>query len=370
MAETTAPVVPASPAPVTAPVPPAQSAVPNAANPSAENLNSEQVKVRLAASDRARLAAPAEQTSPAPAEAPTPAESTAPETPVTPETQAEGEEPADVLSNLASLDPKTRQLVEAEWEKRKLYNQDKIDKRIGKVTAEKMAAQQAALSAQQELNALRAQQVQSQPTGPLPLEQIQDMNGLGRLHQEARQTIRDVERLLARDDIANGVQIGEKVWTKADLVEAKFNAQSALEDQIPARARFIQQREQATQAAIEKFPFLKDPASPEYAEAQAMFQNPEYAWLRNAPNAVEIVGTYLVGKKHLTAAHVATVKPTQNPPSSQTATSSMGLAARVAPEQRANTQVTAALETLKKKGSVNSSDVRAYLKQLDLAKQR
>ena len=333
--------------------PPAPPAQPSAES-SVGNLTSAQARQILRANaDAAKTPAPtAEQTTPAATapETPSATQVTTTETPATTEETAHAEPeatPEDVLSKLTSLDPKTKQLVEAALEERKRHNQEQIDKRIGKITAKAKAdieamAQRAQLAEQ----ALRQQMSQAQPAQsppanqpPLPstVSQAENFDHLNRVANDAKQTIRQVEALLYRDDISQGVQIGDRVWSKAELVEAKLNAQATLEDHIPVRARFLQARDQQAQQALQKFPFLNDSSTPEFAEAQAMFRSPQYGWLKQIPNALDFVGNYLVGKKAAQDQQVTkTMTQKPRPSSDQTAVTSASAATpRVAPDARA-----------------------------------
>ncbi|MFZ9959961.1 MAG: hypothetical protein ACO3GP_06180, partial [Candidatus Limnocylindrus sp.] len=153
-----------------------------------------------------------------------------------------------------------------------------------------------------------------------------------------------------------------------------INAEKTLEDDIPARTQFLQQRNQAQQLAYEKFPFLKDKSTPEYVAAQqAYLQMP---WLKNLPNAEWIIGVQIEGLKALQAKEKGKAKPTKapviassKPPSSQTVATSGSSESRVPASTKSATQVEALRQHLSKKGGVTTNEAVQFLLAREAAKQ-
>lgn len=386
--------VPTTPAP-SQPAAPAQTSVEIPKG----NVSSASLRQFLVKQDQARSAAPAEPVAP-PVTAPvTPAAPTEPQAtepvasatpspasteppPTEPPAQAETFEieGEDVLSHTASLDPATKALVEKDWKERKKHIQEQINKRLGKITADKKLAEQQAAQYAMEMARLRAQ-VPQQPVAPqapqapastLPLSEINDAQGLNRLVSEAKQTIRECDALLYSDGINNGVQLGNRTFSKQEIIQAKMNAQTVLDEQIPVRARFLQAREQAAVAAAQKFPFLRNPASPEFQEVVRLSQHPDFAAVRESPYALDIISTYVMSRRP--AAPVVAPPPPPRPvpraPGDQTAISTNGV---VTPRADPAARTAAAMEAEKKdlvgKGNVSSASARAYLKKLDQSRQ-
>jgi hypothetical protein len=377
--------------------PPAASEQTRAAPESADNVSSAQVRQSLRASEAARLAqtpAPAETVAPvAPAatEASTttqPAEEVAATTTETtanpPATEAPNEPtdpaetPDDVLSQLSSLDPKSREIAEKAIAAFKERNQEKINKRIGKEVAKRGELERKLQEAQIREQALSSQiqrpaeQAAPPPTNlpGIPLSNIHTPQELVKLQQEAKQTIRFVDQALDRDDIDQGIQVGDRVFTKAELKERRFEARVVLEDQIPQRAAFLQQRDQAVQAAIEKFPFYKDDKSPEFKRAQEIIK--ESPALRNAPHYLEIVGKLVLGEQALEARKTAAATtppkaaPKPKPPGDQTVSgAAAGGIERTAPGTRAEQALLAEREKIVANGNATSATVRQFLKKQD-----
>lgn len=334
--------------------------------------------------DLAAKAPPPTATVPPPAETPAttqpvenqpvndsaPVEATPTDTPQSTEAQPVEAMPESVLSNLSSLDPETRKWVEKAVDEFKNNQQAQIDKRIGKERAKRGETERIAEQALQEVQALRAQLSQSQqqvpPISPAsPLAQVQDLNTLQAKRNEAINVAGIVDDALAMYPSAEKITLEGKEWNRADLVDLRRNARELLTKDIPARQTFLQQRDQANSNALKSFPFLSDPASPEYARAAQIIRENNH-WLQHQPNALQMVAIQVEGEKALaarrTAPPVTTNKPAApapRPSSDQVATTVSSAPERVSGEGR----VKQAMESIEKKvsGSSNMSGAQARL---------
>lgn len=382
---------------------PQQSAATNggvttANNEVGENMTGSSVRAMLFQRDMARQAAPvnsaevqatpeAENAEPATNQPAEDATQNAPETD-TPEATGgetpEGDDgvPDDVLSQLSSLDPKNRLLFQRALEESRKRDQEKIDKRIGKERAKRGAIEQQLKEAQIREQTLSAQIRQPQQQTPQatpafdanqPLGDVQTPEALQQRAKEAKETVRFVNDILDSEGIEQGVEINGKVWSKAELKAARRNAQITLEDHVPLRAQFFQQRQNSVTQAIEKYPFMKDEASAGYAKAQAIITNPQYRWLRDVPNAAELLGTLVEGemavesrKKAQTAPARQTAALRPRPASDQTVSSAVGAGGdRTTGASRGLNAVAAELARLNEKGNVTGSELRDFLKRKD-----
>lgn len=311
------------------------------------------------------------------------------------EAQAEQIEQAEVPSEITSEVSETAQAESAEVEAPEAQAEEgqtedvpsqdispdlkkKIDKRIGKEVAKRKALE--AQLNELKLQVQATQQNQSQtpppvvplPQGAPPLAQIEDINGLTALQQQAREAKRFAQEQLDRDDF-EPVRVGDTVLDRKALKTIVRNAEKTLEDEIPQRAQFLQQRHQAQQLAFEKFPFLKDKSSPEYVQAQqAYIQMP---WLKNLPNADWIIGVQIEGLKALQAKDRKAGKPAKpsapfstKPPSGQSVVSSSG-DARTPSGQRAAQTLEALRSQMSKSGGVSANQAAQFLLARELAKQ-
>lgn len=383
---------------------PQQSAATNggvttANNEVGENMTGSSVRAMLFQRDMARQAAPvnsaevqatpeAENAEPATTQPAEDATQTAPETDTPEATEGETPEgddgvPDDVLSQLSSLDPKHRLLFQRAIEESRKRDQEKIDKRIGKERAKRGAIEQQLKEAQireQTLSAQIRQPQQQQPPQATPafdanqpLADVQTPEALQQRAKEAKDTVRFVNDILDSDGIENGVEIHGKVWSKAELKAARRNAQITLEDHVPMRAQFFQQRQNSVTQAIEKYPFMKDEASTGYAKAQALITNPQYRWLKDVPNAAEILGNLVEGEMAVEARKKAQAAPARQaaalrprPASDQTVSSAVGAGGdRTTGASRGLNAVAAELARLNEKGNVTGGELRDFLKRKD-----
>mgnify|MGYP003656294359 CR=1 FL=1 len=287
---------------------------------------------------------------PAPADLPeaeTPEATATPAAPEANETEGEAEPEVkadDVLSpESQTLDQKTKEKI-----------QKRIDKEVGKRKAleaqlEQVKSQQEALAAQ--LQQSQQQQAATPPVAPIanaPLPDIKDPASLVEYRNQAKQTVRWAEEALDRDDIDQGIQVGEKVLSKAEVKAIMRNARVALEDKIPAQQEFFQQqaqvetrRQQVWTAAVTKMPFLADKDNQEVTQTVNYLRQSNPALL-SSPNAAWDVGLMILGARALMAQNkpadaekpkaASTPPPALKPkaPSDQTVTSTTATAPRTA----------------------------------------
>ena len=256
--------------------------------------------------------------------------------------------------------------------------QKKIDKRIGKEVAKRKALE-ARLGELEAALGQRTQQAeesvqQPAPAQPLPsnvpLAQIEDFNSLQTLQQQAREAKRFAQEQLDRDDF-EPVRVGDTVLGKQELKAILRNAEKTLEDDIPARANFLTQKQQAQQVAHQMFPYLKDRTAPEYVLAQqALSQMP---WMKNLPNADWIIGVQIEGLKALEAKKAKTGSKPQpaistRPPASQGLVSSAGGEVRTPSATKSANQIEALRSQMSKKGGVTANEAAAFLLAKEKAK--
>lgn len=292
----------------------------------------------------------------------------------------EGETQVEPVQTEAAGEPEAKAAEETEAEAENVLSpepdtldpklQKKIDRRIGKEVAKRKELER-------RLNELQGQLLerQSQPAGAkeetpivalpggvMPLANINEVQGLVQLQQQAKEAVRWAEAQL--DAETPEVQIEGHTYTRADLKGIIRNAKVTLEDHIPARYQFLTAKQQSQQAAYERYPFLKDRTSEEYVQAQTAYQ--QYPWLRNLPNADEIIGRQIMGAKYevilaeeakkktaKTAAKAPPPKPTSDHASVSSADTSVG---RVPAQTRSKQQLTALSEQVKAKGAVSGRE--------------
>lgn len=274
-----------------------------------------------------------------------------------PETEEEKE---DVLSKKTSSDKETR-------------IREKVQKRVDEEVAKRKALEERIANLESSLKKAETEKANPpppMPKGTMPLAEHTTLDSLRQYHEQAKQAARWAKDQLARDDIGEGVQVGDKVLDRNQIREVLRKAEIAIEDQIPARTNFLVAKEQASKQAVEMFPFLKDSNSEDYhAAVQAYRLNP---WLQDLPNADFIVGVQVEGLKALRARQEAASKPkvekpkpksipTAKPSGDQTAVSSGTSTPRVPSTTAAKSALDAQREKLRSKGAVTASEAAALL---------
>lgn len=317
----------------------------------------------------------------------TQAEQTAPaETPV--ETTASPETALPDSAVEGDAEPEAKAEGEAEPEN-DVHSQDispelkkKIDKRIGKEVAKRKALEAKVNELTLAMQQAQAQQAQTPtppvpivplPQGTVPLAQIDNVAELGKLHQQAKEAKRFAQEQLDNDNF-EPFKLGETVVDRAALKAIIRNADKTLEDDIPARANFLQAKNQAQQAAFEKFPFLKDKSAPEYVQAQQAYL--AMPWLKNLPNSDWIIGVQIEGLKALEAKEKSKAKSaakpsvpmSKTPPAAQALVSSTGSDSRSASSSKTATQLEAMRNQMSKSGGVTANQAAQYLLAREAAK--
>lgn len=294
--------------------------------------------------------------------APAEAQTEATPAPETTEAEIAEEKAEEVLSpETQSLDPKL---------------QDKINRRIGKEVAKRKELER-------QVNELKVQMLNNQQTAPqpqkpaivpitgvpAPLANVEDVQGLVTLQQEAKEAVRFVDDQLERDDFpAEGLVMDGRIYRKDDLRAIRRNAKLTLEDHIPQRLDFLNKRQQSQQAAYGMFPFMKDKGTPEYLEAQQILAtNP---WLRSVPSAEFVAGAIVKGLRAVAAEEAVKKakekaanggKPSPRPANSQTQVSADSTATRVPVTTQMTAELKAVSDKFKAKGSITGTELAQLL---------
>lgn len=193
---------------------------------------------------------------------------------------------------LSKLDPKT---------------QEKIQKRIGKVTAKfKQAETRIA-----ELEAKLASQSEAVPEAPIvvPADDPNDKTAtalkeddLTKLETDARNTVDFVEandkaitRAIARDEPT--VVLGGREFNVDELREYAKQAKRHLERYIPARRQWLSKNADSVKQAREVMPAMFDKSTADHQEFTSyMRKNPA---LRNVPDAERLFALAKIGERYL-----------------------------------------------------------------------
>ena len=287
------------------------------------------------------------------------------------ETEAEEEtseqtEPQDVLSKKFNIDLDSLSEEESR-ELAKSLNASAV-KRFGRLTAQKKAllAENAELQAQ-------AQQAQQPVSSELP-EFLKD-NALHNVADEAA-LLKEVENLQTLiewadegmdneaqyDDNGNEYVLkdGDKTYTKAELKRIQKNARKILRKDAPARQKWIKERSQSDQQAVQTFQFLGEPESDDYKLFMQVKASPLYKPLvEYLPNSNFALGLMVEGMKAVQARQAEAGKPKPKP-KAPVASAEAGSSRPKTPQAKKNKEVDAAKRKYEASGSM--VDYQTYIK--------
>lgn len=281
--------------------------------------------------------------------------------------------------------------------------QDLLNRRIGKEIAKSTALRQQSEARIKELEAKLAQQrppevesTQTQPPpvvvlGNQPLSNVADFAQLADTRKTAKEAIRYAEAVLddpdqwkqftipdptgqGNDKTVKVHEIGGKFYTEVDMRRSIRETRITLEDHIPAREQFLQQRQKTQHMANAEFPWMADKTSPLYQQAQAAKRDPANAAIMASPNADWIIGVQVEGwnaiqaRKNAATNGAVAAKPkvaTPKPPADQTTIAAAPAATRQPPGSTDKQNLAAERMRLSKKGGIKQEDAVAHLKLIE-----
>ena len=345
----------------------------NIETPADGNVSMAELADQLLASKQAKEAQPEASTE----ETDEPAEETAEPTEVSEETQsAEDVETEDDSSpppqpsefDLSKYNIDLDNLSEEESRNlAKALNASAV-KRFGRLTAQKKAllAENAELQAQ-------AEQAQQVPNSDVPaflkdnaLHNVTDIQSLTKEVENLNTLIEwaedGMDNEVQYDDNGNEyvLQDGDKTYTKADLKRIRANAKNIIRKDAPARQKWIQERAQSDQQALQTFQFLGDAESDDYKLFMTVKQSPMYKpFLDHMPNSNFALGLMVEGLKAVKARQSQQAKPTPKP-KAPVASTEAGTAKAKTPQSKKLKAVEAAKKKYEASGSM--ADYQQYLK--------
>ena len=253
--------------------------------------------------------------------------------------------------------------------------QKSIDKRIGKEIA-KREALEAKLADLEARLADKPVEIPKpapvEPTAANPLANVVDLPSLEKQLATAKETKLWVQEQLDRDDIDQGVRVGDRTYTKQELKAAYRNVERLLEVHIPERAKFLNQRSQSEKNALDTFDWLKDRDSDQYKAFVKVVSDPALGF-SGAPNGIYAAAAAVEGQSQVQlrkaiAKDSQGTKPVEKkaPPASQLASSGAGVPpAREPGSSRQLAALSAEMAGMKKGHGVRVSDVTKFLSRRD-----
>ena len=244
-------------------------------------------------------------------------------------------------------------------------------RRFGDLTAQKKALAQE--NAELQAQAQATPQPADQPSflKDNALHNVNDINALTKEVENLTTLIEWAEEGLENevefDDNGNEyvAKDGDKTYSKADLRRIRANARKVLRKDAPARQKWIEERTQSDQHAIQTFKFLSDGESEEYQLFMQTKDNPLYKPLvEHLPNGNFALGLMIEGMKAVQARQVNKSKPKPKPKAPVAS-----VEAGASKPRTENSQRKQALQSAKAKfdKSGNMADYQHYIKLRDSA---
>jgi len=195
-------------------------------------------------------------------------------------------------------------------------------KRFGDLTAQKnaLAQQNAQLQEQAQKQEQASQSETPEFLKDNALANVNDMNSLKKEVETFNGLLEWAEESLDNeveyDDNGNEyvVKEGDKTYTKAELKRIRSNAKKILRKDVPAREKWIAERQQYDQQAIETFPFLGDGESEDYQIFMQAKNNPLYSPILNhLPNGNFALAMMIEGMRSVQGRQKQASKPKPKP---------------------------------------------------------
>lgn len=168
----------------------------------------------------------------------------------------------------------------------------KLVKQIGKLTARAKSAEENYQAIQAEVSALRKTESEEKAQSA-SVSEVETFEQLEELRQQAI----GAKKWARKHEDESFVEEGGQEYTKEQIKQIRDNAEDHLDEAIPARMKFLQERAQSDQQALETFTFLKDSNSPEAELLQQINANERFKVLDTLPNGLYIKSLIVEGCK-------------------------------------------------------------------------
>ena len=155
-----------------------------------------------------------------------------------------------------------------------------------------------------ELEQRLTQTQEQRPTAPPIENRFADVWDPGKLAGERVQA-KQIKRWC--EDNPDGVVVGEREYSAADIRNIKRKVEDAIEDHIPARENFLRAYQQIEPVAQHFYPYWKDSRSAEYAEAMGVLR--EFPQIAGLPEHKILISDFIAGRNARLKAAAEKAKP-------------------------------------------------------------
>ena len=168
----------------------------------------------------------------------------------------------------------------------------KLLRQVSKLTSRAKTAEENYQAIQAEVSALRKTESEEKAQSA-SVSEVETFEQLEELRQQAI----GAKKWARKHEDESFVEEGGQEYTKEQIKQIRDNAEDHLDEAIPARMKFLQERAQSDQQALETFTFLKDSNSPEAELLQQINANERFKVLDTLPNGLYIKSLIVEGCK-------------------------------------------------------------------------
>jgi len=187
----------------------------------------------------------------------------------------------------------------------------KLVKQIGKLTSRAKTAEENFASISNELKSLRESKSEEKAHSP-GVNEVETFEELETLRKEAINAKKWARKYEGESFVEeNGVE-----YTAEQIKEIRNNSEDCLDELIPARQKFLQERDSSNAQATQSFPFLQDQASEGFKLLSSINENPRFKTLKDLPNELYLKGLLVEGVLSVNSRNTApkkVVKKTAKP---------------------------------------------------------
>lgn len=225
------------------------------------------------------------------------------------EGQATSEEDSEVLSQETNTENEQEQSEDSEETEETKSEDDELDrglpkgvkKRIDKLSAKRREAEAEVERLKEEVERLsqEANKPAQTPKSDNPYTNLNTLEQVNREAEQAKQIRRWCEMnpdgATVTDNNGN-----ETDYSAEDIRRIKIKALDALEEHLPARARYLEQFSQIEQVAVKEYPWWKDKSANERQIAETFLKH--FPEITRFPDYKMVLGDYIRGVKSREAA--------------------------------------------------------------------
>lgn len=218
--------------------------------------------------------------------------------------QATSEEDSEVLSQETNPESEQELTEDSEETEETKSEEDELErglpkgvkKRIDKLSAKRREAEAEVERLRSEVERLsqEASKPAQIPTKENPYSNLSSLEEVGREAEQAKQIRRWCELNPDGAEVVN--KDGETVeYSAEDVRKIKIKAMDALEEHLPARARYLENYQHIEQVALKEYPWWKDRSSSEKQIAESFLKH--FPEIKRFPDYKMVVGDYIRGIK-------------------------------------------------------------------------